>query len=220
MKLHKIQSAFTLIELLVVIAIIAILAAILFPVFGRARENARKSSCASNLKQLGLAAQMYSQDFDEILPRIYVNDPSSKSWAQIIQPYVKSTQAFNCPSYSDINYDGTFYSEKLAYGMNARFDPFYSSSQNIGIPLARVSKPSETVLFTDGVNFRTTFTGGAMDTPPPDRKVAYRHLEMTNVAFVDGHVKSMRKDNLEVKATTEDGAALSGDNQFILWNFS
>src|ERR1051325_7590284 len=73
---------FTLIELLVVIAIIAILAAILFPVFGRARENARRSSCQSNLKQIGLGLLQYEQDFDESLPGSWFGPPASSAWDQ------------------------------------------------------------------------------------------------------------------------------------------
>lgn len=101
---QKAVKAFTLIELLIVIAIIAILAAILFPVFGRARENARRSSCQSNLKQLGLAFMQYDQDFDSWLPgsQVYTCDTCSTyvSWPSVIQPYVKSEQIFVCPSTS------------------------------------------------------------------------------------------------------------------------
>ena len=98
------RSAFTLIELLVVIAIIAILAAILFPVFARARENARRSSCQSNLKQIGLGIMQYTQDYDERLPGRIMDSAVAgevNSWRRVIYPYVKSTQIFACPSNPD-----------------------------------------------------------------------------------------------------------------------
>ncbi|RYX83433.1 DUF1559 domain-containing protein [bacterium] len=100
----KQRSAFTLIELLVVIAIIAILAAILFPVFARARENARKTSCLSNIKQMSLGVMQYVQDYDEKYPMAY-NYPNNAGssggyshWSGMIQPYTKSEQMFVCPS--------------------------------------------------------------------------------------------------------------------------
>jgi prepilin-type N-terminal cleavage/methylation domain-containing protein/prepilin-type processing-associated H-X9-DG protein len=108
------KYAFTLIELLVVIAIIAILAAILFPVFGRARENARRSSCASNLKQIGLGIIQYAQDYDEIMVPGYLDGSCMATsginatnasgcvdnfkWMDIVYPYIKSQEVFNCPS--------------------------------------------------------------------------------------------------------------------------
>jgi len=99
--LNHSQRGFTLIELLVVIAIIAILAAILFPVFARAREQARKASCASNLKQMGLACHMYAQDYDEFLPCDSYACNSSTTHARLvgqILPYIKNTQVMYCPS--------------------------------------------------------------------------------------------------------------------------
>src|SRR4051812_45485262 len=92
------QNAFTLIELLVVIAIIAILAAILFPVFARARENARRTSCLSSIKQIGLAYQMYTADYDERTPRIHTSS-NCPCWTDLLLPYTKSNQIFSgCPS--------------------------------------------------------------------------------------------------------------------------
>ncbi|MDX1933659.1 MAG: prepilin-type N-terminal cleavage/methylation domain-containing protein [Capsulimonadales bacterium] len=103
------RRGFTLIELLVVIAIIAILAAILFPVFAQAREKARQTSCLSNMKQLGLAVRMYVQDYDETFSPIRValatatnfpNVPADSvlTWRNVVQPYVKNTGIFSCPS--------------------------------------------------------------------------------------------------------------------------
>lgn len=111
-KRHLVARGFTLIELLVVIAIIAILAAILFPVFAQAREAARKASCQSNLKQLGNAIKMYSQDYDSRLvggggdtfgsaPGWDGNNPTktgSQQWQWVIQPYVKNWAVYKCPS--------------------------------------------------------------------------------------------------------------------------
>src|SRR5688572_4099649 len=119
-KIHReFKSGFTLIDLLVVIAIIAILAAILFPVFGRARENARRSSCSSNLRQIGLATMQYTQDYDEYYPSNMTvvtqaecdaapggcwYPATPQPWGamvfmpQMLHPYHKSTQVFACPS--------------------------------------------------------------------------------------------------------------------------
>jgi prepilin-type N-terminal cleavage/methylation domain-containing protein/prepilin-type processing-associated H-X9-DG protein len=103
------KAAFTLIELLVVIAIIAILAAILFPVFAQAREKARAAACLSNLKQIGMATRMYTQDYDEVLVPNYLY--SSKTtwiwWFDLLQPYVKNRAVFLCPSWSDVDVNAT-----------------------------------------------------------------------------------------------------------------
>lgn len=127
---HK--KAFTLIELLVVIAIISVLAAILFPVFARARENARRASCMSNLKQIGVGITMYTQDYDEHMPSaafsntdgvrefIYPSGvPSANAtWYFVIQPYIKNYQIFNCPSADkDLYYRGS-YTTTLSYSYN------------------------------------------------------------------------------------------------------
>src|SRR4029077_7258683 len=107
--MNRKRLGFTLIELLVVIAIIALLAAILFPVFAKARENARRASCQSNLKQIGLGLIQYSQDYDEklvsdgygpsALADLAPSDATTNyKWLDAVFPYVKSAQIFDCPS--------------------------------------------------------------------------------------------------------------------------
>src|SRR5918994_1227423 len=123
------QSGFTLIELLVVIAIIAILAAILFPVFAQAREKARQSACLSNFRQLGMAMNMYLQDFDETLPRMRfkivkgpVCEPKSQiiTWKSALHPYVKSYDFWKCPSNPNKEVPSEDIDKKIpiSYGVN------------------------------------------------------------------------------------------------------
>jgi len=121
------RRGFTLIELLVVIAIIAILAAILFPVFAKAREKARQASCLSNVKQMSLALEMYTQDADECLPPMpcgcnYVPG-NPHCWYPRIQPYIKNTQVTVCPSIGTIGRNVPCGAEipSLAYGLNLQF---------------------------------------------------------------------------------------------------
>ena len=112
------RGAFTLIELLVVIAIIAILAAILFPVFARARENARRATCQSNLKQIGLAFEQYKNDYDMNYPGPYIYDNAQYiAWPTLVQPYIKSEQVFACPSSSDtgITIEPEYFSSTKSY---------------------------------------------------------------------------------------------------------
>ena len=138
------KQGFTLIELLVVIAIIAILAAILFPVFQKVRENARRTSCLSNLKQVGLAVTQYYQDYDEKGPNGWDPYGRCSGWAWEVYPYIKSTGAFACPD--DTN-GGKGVS---SYGMNANL----ASRQNgsnvkgsaIGLAISQFASPANTVL--------------------------------------------------------------------------
>lgn len=124
------KRGFTLIELLVVIAIIAILAAILFPVFARARENARRASCQSNLKQIALGIKQYIQDYDDVYPLVtdyFTTASDYGGWARKIQPYLKSQQIFQCPSQP--NRDPAPTDTQDAWGYS---DYFYNS--NLGSP--------------------------------------------------------------------------------------
>lgn len=155
-KARTVTKAFTLIELLVVIAIIAILAAILFPVFARARENARKASCQSNLKQLGIMMLQYTQDYDEQFPITFHGTSAVNTrqpWMRHMQPYIKSTQVMQCPSEGSAPgwaasqlYTGGYYPVHYAYN-------FYIGGNNAdsdnSINVAAMVKPAETVLMCD-----------------------------------------------------------------------
>jgi prepilin-type N-terminal cleavage/methylation domain-containing protein/prepilin-type processing-associated H-X9-DG protein len=171
---HYSNDGFTLIELLVVIAIIAILAAILFPVFARARENARRSSCSSNLRQVGLALKQYTNDYDERYPLISYNDGNGDpvGWAKNVQPYVKNEQLFQCPS--EGNKAGAADSSWPAneYPFNFNFTDYYYneafvwqgddtngwSSDLGGINDSIIVEPTKTVLLGDGHNGGYSYT--------------------------------------------------------------
>lgn len=161
--LRRQTVGFTLIELLVVIAIIAILAAILFPVFASARESARKTACLSNTKQLGLATLLYAQDYDEQFPLFtwdYATywsigwNPSINKWSReraILYPYTKSNGIQACPSYQsggNLGGVGYGYNERLA---GTTYDPPAYILLNPAT-LAEIKRPSETILFSDTAN--------------------------------------------------------------------
>lgn len=215
---RKPKSAFTLIELLVVIAIIAILAAILFPVFARARENARRSSCQSNLKQIGLGLIQYTQDYDERLPR---NDAGSEilTWVDTLQPYLKSDQIFVCPSDS-APYQMTVAASskrKVSYAINQIYssnpsENLFEANDTNASPatLAAIEDSSGTIAVGDSKDYYQIYVTGtattvatALNVDPPTfgdggtkGKYVGRHLGGGNFLFLDGHVKFQRLDKL------------------------
>jgi prepilin-type N-terminal cleavage/methylation domain-containing protein/prepilin-type processing-associated H-X9-DG protein len=142
----KKRWGFTLIELLVVIAIIAILAAILFPVFARAREAARKTSCLSNLKQIGLAADMYGGDYDESLVPMTIDAPPTTNvgWPILIQPYIKNQAIFLCPSREQNGPWEVAPGSRTSYGINYPQTGAWSR-----VAMANVQRPASIAYFMD-----------------------------------------------------------------------
>jgi len=170
-------QGFTLIELLVVIAIIAILAAILFPVFARARENARKATCQSNLKQLGTGLMMYVQDYDERFPTYFWSEGNSGiatlcTWFRGIYPYVKNTQLFQCPSQDD---GCSFPSSRLLPGSPwaAGGGVTYGINEELGSAVkdSRLRQPADTLVLAD---CRCNFIGGYWSVAWPGRAALTR----------------------------------------------
>jgi prepilin-type N-terminal cleavage/methylation domain-containing protein/prepilin-type processing-associated H-X9-DG protein len=155
------RSGFTLIELLVVIAIIAILAAILFPVFAKAREKARQTSCASNEKQLGLAFIQYTQDNEEDMPSCNQYQSPFRGWAGQIFPYVKSTGVYKCPD--DPTQPNAANDSVVSYAYNANFSP--AANRGLNSYSSAVS-PAKTVLLFEmsGETKADLGNGGANDT--------------------------------------------------------
>jgi prepilin-type N-terminal cleavage/methylation domain-containing protein/prepilin-type processing-associated H-X9-DG protein len=196
------RNGFTLIELLVVIAIIAILAAILFPVFARARENARRSSCQSNLKQIGLGFHQYIQDYDHRLPPIGTGAPTNiggaaGSWAQRIYPYIKNNQVYACPSNpsSRSTRDSAIPSldfPDIPFGYAANWH--YLSNRDDRTNLETIiEKPAQKImvgeLLTTEVGiaaFDYNSTNGFPNTGFSN------HLGTMNLLFGDGHVKALK----------------------------
>jgi len=191
-------GGFTLIELLVVIAIIAILAAILFPVFARAREKARQTSCLSNVKQMGLAWQMYAQDYDEVVCPIWIRWVPGSDWSDgahwpyLLLPYTKNAAIFTCPSRHDMTWDGgPLYrgSNSGAYGQNPSLGYIHKASTTWDPPpasLAQIEYPSKTLVHGDTDQANATLYR-------VDKYISERHNGRSNIGFADGHAKAMLK---------------------------
>lgn len=205
---HQRQKGFTLIELLVVIAIIAILAAILFPVFAKAREKARQTACTSNLKQIGLGLMQYAQDYDETMPFLFRWESTASSetingamgpvrfWILEVMPYVKNDKVFECPSG---NITCCIYYKR---GYNA-------NGFAIGRSMSAVSDPARLIFCADSAAYVACAEDQLGDgrtvlpdyTNPNNGYFSRRHNEMCNVMFCDGHVKSQKYITADQVAT-------------------
>lgn len=222
------RKGFTLIELLVVIAIIAILAAILFPVFVGAKESGRKASCQSNAKQMAIAMFAYMVEYDDVFPRgaVWVGPESNdyKFWADLIDRYVKNKKIRECPSLGKVDLKGYPWAQLgVGMGMNVAIGNFALDPE--GNPAAtrqsKIRRGSRTVLFADGeyrdptTKWRTGHWGVTghpaegsdirqySELNPngwPDTYIGFRHTdERANVVFVDGHAATLNLPQLTPK---------------------
>jgi prepilin-type N-terminal cleavage/methylation domain-containing protein/prepilin-type processing-associated H-X9-DG protein len=200
------KKGFTLIELLVVVAIIGLLAAILFPVFARARENARRASCMSNLKQIGLAVLMYTQDYDG---KVF-GTASYDWWTDPYMPYIKNSQILKCPSATG--------NSSLNYHVNANIIQHApvpqtnppGANQGQSVPL-QAFNDSMTMFALDGANPVNksgdgSSIGSSQSAPGVGifsettwYAISDRHLEGVNCVFLDGHVKWVPKQKVFLK---------------------
>ena len=234
-KTEKQKNGFTLIELLVVIAIIAILAAILFPVFARARENARRASCQSNLKQIGLGLMQYTQDYDEKMPLWNADNNGSgtqtivttgaggpgidQGWSELIQPYVRSTQILQCPSEP---------TAPVPAGSNSTGYTDYmgniSDIASLGMP--GLVAPAQTVFACDWIAApsASTFGSNYLYSGAADfaTGIQYRrHLEGDNFLFGDGHVKWLRPEAVRSRyGTTAYTCGAGGTASPTTWAYT
>jgi prepilin-type N-terminal cleavage/methylation domain-containing protein/prepilin-type processing-associated H-X9-DG protein len=215
-------AGFTLIELLVVIAIIAILAAILFPVFAQARDKARQTSCLSNMKQVALGEMMYSQDYDEWHSWLWGWDPTWVPWHQQINPYVKNQQLWKCPNDGIARLEDAPNGQKsvpISYAQNWRWPdgswgwdtsaPEWQMSP-VGVADTTVTNPASTIYAAErpgqwhrwhsGNMTEVFFDYGDFSAQKNDpnyaslstRLPAYYHNGGSNYVFCDGHAKWMR----------------------------
>ncbi|MEN6641830.1 MAG: DUF1559 domain-containing protein [Armatimonadia bacterium] len=187
------RKGFTLIELLVVIAIIAILAAILFPVFAKAREKARQSSCLSNVKQITLGMLQYAQDYDErlILAAMYWGAPPNDYWTWMyeMQPYVKNAQIFSCPSSVATGWNGSMNTtQNTGYGLFRLLS---------GAALGTIREPASVVLLADAGKlsngnpyYLCDWNVDQSDNGVPPNPL---HNDGANFGFCDGHAKWLQK---------------------------
>jgi prepilin-type N-terminal cleavage/methylation domain-containing protein/prepilin-type processing-associated H-X9-DG protein len=233
-KANTPRCAFTLIELLVVIAIIALLAAILFPVFARARENARRASCQSNLKQIGIGVAQYVQDYDEKMPNIYENEGGVTlyMWNDTIQPYVKSYQIFICPSnktpqsWSTKRPAGTPSPLLTSYGTNnveggsagspligaqpsTRPWGYADNPPNAGYVSPNISifaEPATTISITESNDPNMSFNVFNQTDigTSPNIRADERHFQGMNYLFLDGHVKWMQQSEAKMWTVLAD----------------
>jgi len=195
------KSGFTLIELLVVIAIISIIAAILFPVFARAREKARQTSCLSNVKQIGVAMLSYAQDYDECYPIATQSPYPSQAGPYIgllTLPYVNNKHIWRCPSRPDTAWNDTAWWGTSGFACHYAYpgQSFFCYNWYYGrvVTLADITEPASSVLLSESNEPGTD--RGYYRTCPGSYGI-YPHNGMRNTLLCDGHAKAYNRDSIE-----------------------
>jgi len=191
------RRAFTLIELLVVIAIIAVLAAIIFPAYARAREKGRQASCMSNLRQIGNALTMYTDDHDGYYTRgQFWPFTGVHTWTDAVGPYVKNESVFRCPTGAGDPYS---YGYNIAYwGWGDLLDGMHGINDILPVHQSQVPEPAETIWVVDfGRYWGCGLEFGVED-------ATRRHNDGANILFVDGHVKWLKETAPRLWTINED----------------